>query len=166
MNQEGGLNTLENKILSDRESKEFYGRWKDILENQLSLEYNESDADEIMPGTATNLLLNDAFKKNKTGTQQIKVNNFTSTTGGATAAPAPGPGYSYDNLLKMLDLQLKSKVNVQDNQYIQKQISQSIENRYKMKAMFSEHSNWLKNIKTQVYESKLSLISLVESTAL
>jgi hypothetical protein len=146
MKDDGGLNTIENKALSDRESKEFYGRWKDILENQLSLEYNESDADDIIPGTTTNLMLNDAFKKNKTGTQQIKVNNFTSTTGGA----AGNPGYSYDNLLRMLDLQLKSKVRVPDNQFIQKQISQSIENRYKMKTMFSEHSNWLKNIKTQV----------------
>mmetsp|Transcript_31291 Transcript_31291/g.28460 ORF Transcript_31291/g.28460 Transcript_31291/m.28460 type:complete len:87 (+) Transcript_31291:787-1047(+) len=36
---------MENRILSDRDTKQFYERWKDILENQLTLEFDASDAE-------------------------------------------------------------------------------------------------------------------------
>ena len=59
-------------------------------------------------------------------------------------------GYNYDNLLKIANYKMRSKVKFPDNQFTQKQINKCEENRYKIKAIFQEHSLWLKNLKNQV----------------
>jgi hypothetical protein len=134
--EDENLNTMENKMLSDRESREFYGRWKGVLENQLSIDAEESEQDYDRDDFLSKLPQQYIEKP-----KPPKTNNYVESN---------GPGYSYDNLIRMMDLQLKAKAKVPDNPIIQKHISQSLEQRYKVKMVFSEHAQWLKNMKGQV----------------
>ena len=58
--------------------------------------------------------------------------------------------YSYQNLIKVLDLKLRSDTRGPENDYARRQRNLSTEHRYKMNAVFSEHSEWLRDMKTQV----------------
>ncbi len=151
--EEHELNTLENRVLTDRESKQFYERWKDILENQLSLDYDVSEPDNGQNELKKTDIFDEAIKKMKTQTIVPKTNNYVNA------------GYSYDNLLRLLDLQLKSKVKTPETEYVQKQISQSIENRYRIKNVFTEHSQWLKNMKNQVYRNINKITPIAKSNS-
>lgn len=124
------------------ESKEFYNRWKDILENQLSLDYEASETENGKKFKKKPDIFEEAVQKMKTQPIAPRTNNFVDT------------GYNYENLLRLLDLQLKAKVKIPETDYVNKQISQSIENRYKMKNVFAEHSQWLKNMKNQVIRKR------------
>ena len=61
-----------------------------------------------------------------------------------------GIGYNYDNLLKIANYKVRSKVKFPDNKFTQKQRDKGEENRYKINAVYQEHSIWLKNLKNQV----------------
>ena len=136
--EDGTLNTMENKLLSDRESKEFYERWKGVLENQLSLDIEESESDFDREDFLSKLPQHYIDKP-----RAPKTNNYIEPS-------QNNNGYSYDNLIRLMDLQLKAKAKVPDNPIIQKHISQSLEQRYKVKMVFNEHAQWLKNMKGQV----------------
>lgn len=58
--------------------------------------------------------------------------------------------YSYDNLMKVLDLQSKSEVIAPESHAFTRHFTESQEERTKIKTIFDSHSDWLKDVKQKV----------------
>ena len=57
-------------------------------------------------------------------------------------------------------MKLRSGLNGFENEYTKKQMHQSIESRYKMNEIFTQQSEWLKDMKIQVPFNNVFIIIL------
>lgn len=126
---------------------EFYEAWKDIVENQITME-NDLSGSEIN----LDLKLQQTVSSEKLSSPQFKTNVFQKRLE-AFLSPKSSKNnmdYSYDNLMKVLDLQSKSEVIASDTNSFKRHFTEAQEERAKIQTMFSNHSDWLKDVKQKV----------------
>ena len=126
---------------SNNESNNFYDRWKGIVQNQFTLD-NDTDTASAVSDIQTQKNLDTQTFESCPEDHQQRENLHNGNE--------LGIGYNYDNLLKIANYKVRSKVKFPDNKFTQKQVDKCEENRYKINAVYQEHSIWLKNLKNQV----------------
>lgn len=112
------------------------------MENDLS----ESDLNldlKLQPTISSEKLTSPQFKTNAF---QKRLESFLSPK----SSSKNNIDYSYDNLMKVLDLQSKSEVIVPESNAFKRLFTDSQEERTKIKTVFDSHSDWLKDVKQKV----------------
>lgn len=133
---------------STDEPPEFYKRWESILENQLSLDVDTSVEETKILQDNRKQTYNYSDLLERPIRHEIREEVSEDLTEPKSTKNAD---YSYQNLIKVLDLKLKATgTRGPENDYARRQRNLSTEHRYKMTAVFSEHSEWLKDMRNQV----------------
>lgn len=141
----------------DKETQDFYKRWKGILTNQLSLETETDVAGKLV-------LTDDQDKTVETSSLDLKRNYenfFSNQTKKRPQRPSKGApmSYSYANLKRVLDPKFHSNVSEPALRSGRREImSKSMDARNKASIVFQEHAQWLQNMKMQVITSFFEFI--------
>jgi len=133
------------------EQHEFYKKWESLVENQQSLDVSENEEHGLPKENQSFQNYTEAlgnYPRQDTGyLSEQKSNQFQ--TSSFKNAP-----YDYKNRIKILDLKLRAGLNGFENDYVKRQMYQSTESRYKMNEVFTQQSQWLKDMKVQVIRKK------------
>lgn len=134
---------------TERDSRRLYNKIKNDLEDSVI----ESDARESMSSTSRKerpVLRHKSFSKENIRKGNVALGRLIRDDI-KDFEKRDNSGYSYNNLINVLDMKVKSDANISNTMFIQKEVTKSRATRAKMTNVFSEHSKWLQDMKDQVF---------------